>query len=73
VNGVPKWPDFSLHVEDWGDRTFWIARTDTGRPVTPVFSLAIGISGVWTEEEAREQARLELDLRYAEAHPHGCP
>jgi hypothetical protein len=78
MDDVPKWPDFSLHREDWGGgRGFWMARTDTGRPGQPIFNLMVRTTDhlrreAMTEDEVRVLARAELDRRYARAHPHGC-
>lgn len=70
---VPKWPDFSLTLSVHRGTDIWIVKTDTGRPKTPVFSLMLTNGmGVMNREEAEQAARVELDTRYARAHPSGC-
>ena len=75
-----KWPDFDLHRQTWGydqqrdePRVVWVARTDTGRPKTPIFSLGLmGVNPELPEDSVREIARVMLDERYSRAHPNGC-
>jgi hypothetical protein len=74
VAEIPKWPNFSLRHEVHQGTDIWVVRTDTGRPKTPIFSLMVTNGmGVMNREEARRAARIELDTRYARAHPNGCP
>jgi hypothetical protein len=70
---VPNWPDFSLDKVPWRGSTLWIARTYTGRPKTPVFSISVNANPELDEESVREIAQLTLEHQYRKAHPHGCP
>lgn len=75
IMSAPKWPDFSLEpiADPCNGLRTWAARTDTGRPITPVFALWVSIPVDSTDEQAREIAREELWRRFRAAHPSGCP
>jgi len=71
---APKWPDFEVKRIPYQGNLIWIARTDTGRPRTPIFT--IGLTNCrhdLPEESVREYARVALDYQYEQAHPDGCP
>jgi hypothetical protein len=78
---IPEWPDFGIEKLPPGEPltkagqdywTYWRASTDTHRPGTPVFSIAICVADA-TEEEARELLGARLRQVYERAHPDGCP
>lgn len=71
---APKWPDFEVKLIPFRSHRIWIARTDTGRPRTPIFTIGLtNCKHDLPEESVREYARVRLDYEYEKAHPNGCP
>lgn len=73
---IPAWPEFiGEYRYDHRDdgKTFYVAATNTGRPGTPIFRIALPVDGAMPEAYVKDLVREELEAVYHRVHPNGCP